>query len=330
MRICVCPVSGGSFCVQCAMLYDIYNNDYSHDVYMGSSGGAVSIFTLLSGCCNPNGIYKVMNCVDAKYIFKNWSYLPFVPSWMAGYSRGTFFNLSPYYTENMSKIVTGTMLKDKEFWIGAADIDMGKATIFCTRANRTTRIDPISSKFNTKYLDGNLNKILKSIISSATIPFLIPDTEIDGKAYVDGGLRASSPLTYLYKHISKDISIHLDYLSPSDVEVPIYSLQSRSGNLTDKFKWSLQEVVRTLSLKDRQCAIKLCKGYSNIPPDREGRCDECVLTHILNSRDSYFRTNLELYPIERHEVDLLSLTSSKVKCQMKKVSNNYSYRLWYC
>lgn len=327
MRLLVSPISGGSFPIQMSMMRDLTRCSYFHDVYMCTSGGAVSTFALVASNYSEIGLHRILSTLDERYIFRHWSYLPLVPSWLAGFGRGTAFNISPYCVENLSTFATSSMLLQAEVWIGTASISSGFATVFCTKSKGSTIVRPDEFGYEVKYLDGDVEKTIKATLSSATIPMLMPETTIDGKSYVDGGLRASSPLTLLADSLP-DGPLHLDYLSPSDAELPIYDESCRFDNLTTKTIKTLQETTRTMSLVDRRKAITLVKGNPNSEPDLAGECDRETLVHILSSRGAYYRSCLELYDNKSEPVPLLSLTSAKVRRLLESCTNSYQFRLW--
>lgn len=319
--------------MQLSMMRDIYESGYKHDVYFATSGGAVSTFALVAGMFTPTGIDRVVQTLDERYIFKNWSYFPLIPPWLAGYTKGSVFNLSPYLLDNLSTFITPSMARNVEMWIGTASISTGNGMIFCSKSDGETIITPKindnhHTKYEVQYLDGDINNLIKAVISSATIPMLIPASEINGKYYVDGGLRAASPLSFLASSIDDSKSLHIDYLSPGDNTKPVYDDKSNNSNITERMIKTLQETTRTMSIIDNQHAIRLITGNSTTEPDLSGNCSRDELVHILTGRSSYYKSCLILCPEGNPEVGLLDLTSAKVRKLIDKTSHNYNYRLW--
>lgn len=326
MKLLVAPISGGAFPVQISMMRDLMSCHYTHDVYFCTSGGAISTFALVASGFNANGLNRIVRGLDERYIFKHWSYLPLVPSWFAGLSKGTIFNLSPYCISNLSSFITEGMIRSTESWIGTYSL-AGHATLFCSKSKGNTIIEPDCFGYEVKYLDGNVELTTKATITSATIPMLIPNLQIDGKSYVDGGLRYSSPLTPLGDSIP-DGPLHIDYLATADATKPVYDESCRFANLITKNIKTLQETTRTMSITDRQKAITLVTGNPNSEPDITGTCSKETLVHLLASRDSYYKTCIEFYPEYVQEVPLLDISGSKVKKLIEDISCNYQFRLW--
>lgn len=330
-NVICCPISGGSLCVQLAIIRDLCNANYKYNIYMGSSGGAISIFSMIAGCHTSYGINSVVKYIDLKYLMKNWSTIPLMPSWVFGYSKGTFFNYSPYCFTNIASLVNESILLDNEFWIGTTNLtDSAQQALFCTTTKSRSILNPFSSYFSTHYLNGNCDKFSKVLVSSACIPFVMPhvDIEIEGiqNTLVDGGLRASSPLTFLASHLPD--SMHLDYIACDDVDVPMY--QNNKNNMLNRGLLTTQEIIRCNNIREHEILLETFQRNMNRVPDSEGDVSIHLLKHLKHARKSYYKTVVEFYPDMKCELNLLTLTSSKISKAMDCVSLNYKYRLWYC
>lgn len=330
-NVICCPVSGGSLCVQLGIIRDLCHSNYKYNIYMGSSGGAVSLFSLICGCGTWEGINKIVDSIDLKYLLKNWSTIPLLPSWAFGYSKGTFFNFSPHCFNNIASMITPSMLLDNEFWIGTTNVtDSAQQALFCSTSKNKAILNPFSSYFSTNFLNGDVEKFSKVLVSSACIPFVMPQVEIDidgtQNILIDGGIRSASPLTYLASHLPEQV--HVDYVSCSDIDIPIY--QSNKNNILSRGILTTQEIVRCNSIRDHDILFEILGRKLNRVPDIEGDVNEHILKHLKHARKSYFKTVVEFYPDTNCELNLLKLTATKVLHAMDNISYNYKYRLWYC
>lgn len=339
-RIITATTSGGSLGVQCAIIRDLYDVGFNHDIYMGTSGGAVSLYTLIAGGKCPGGMTRCVEGIDIRYMMKNWSTIPALPNYAMAFAKGSYFDLSPYCYENIKSMTTSSMMRDVEFWIGTTDLaESASPCMFCTTSRSQALLKPFDSNFTTHYLDGDLDNISRALVSSATIPFIMPASEInvggEMRPFADGGLRASSPITHLINHLPHTPG-HIDYISCSNINIPIYGQRrAHKGDMLKRGIWVLQEILRTNSMRDHDAALSYVNASPTTacsvrrPPDMEGRADRHTLIHLKRAREYYYRTVIEFYPEHGCELNLLNLRSSDVQRVMDKISFNYNYRLWY-
>jgi len=346
MRIFVFPVSGGAFPIQLGLVSELtLHGSIYPDIAMGSSGGNVSSYVCLAGKWNHTEIMEVASKLHSGIFAQSWwpSYLQFLPSWIIGYFKGSIYNDGFGASELFNSYFTPDTIKSTEIWTGTLNRATGKGQFFCNRSCEESIIRPIQlgqsypSLFSRDcmpltYLNGNIDIITRVTMASASIPVLVPEKNINGQIYVDGGTLFASPLTALQDHILEILELnpsplHIDYFSS-------YDLQANSTNsyrtLYENSTLTIGELVKSICIQDRLSAIELlrssnsnCFHYTELSGTPEN------LKIVENIRKESVKSVLELYPCHNTSINLISFTGKDVIQLIELTKKSYRLRFWW-
>ena len=213
MRIYVCPVSGGAFPIQLGLLSECGLIGNRPDIVMGSSGGNVASYIGLAANWQADAIPSMALKINSSMFVQSWwpTGLRFLPSWWIGYWKGSVYASGTGSLDLFKTSFTDTSIINTEVWTGTMNRETGKGQLFCNRSEKDSQIkrkeDDLLSSFRMRdcmpltYLDGNIGSIASITMASAAIPVLVPEQQVLGARYVDGGTLFSSPLTALQDRI---------------------------------------------------------------------------------------------------------------------------------
>jgi hypothetical protein len=252
------------------------------------------------------------------------------------------------------EILSGTFKKTKK-----------RSGFFCNKNEDETYISSITYSpylFKTmplQFLNGDINKISKITVASASVPILFKPVEYEGEEYIDGGVTYSSPLTpmqdELYNIIkgittpsmkdlisspfplpSKDSIglkgrrnkdyLHMTYFSPYNMDNTTEKVDSTIG--VDSF---LSYMTDASSLKDRSVGITLLQRLKTDLQDiyfEDSRYTTFSLNELLTntSNTHYF---CEIYVRNNEWIDLNKFTSQDILNKMNEAESQIEWRFWY-
>lgn len=206
-------------------LYDarIYANGGKKDGYysyaphacFGSSGGNITAFIGAASDWTSDGIARNVQHMDSNLFLKKWvPDNPLMPDLPFALITGSIYNKG-YGAEGLfNNLFTSESIQRTELWLGAYDVHSKKAQFFCNRSQGDSYIS--EAFFNEEqslyhampliFTNGDVNKLAKVCVASATIPVTVPSQEIDGRFYADGGVMYASPLSVLHKEVLRIIT----------------------------------------------------------------------------------------------------------------------------
>lgn len=365
MYILVAPVSGGAFPVQVGFIlqlvqlmkprgfwigpkksgtiYDIplgLSMECFYDLALGSSGGNVAIYLTLAGDFTQAGVEKATEKLNSNMFISSWWPRPLsslLPSWLLGYYEGSLYCQGTGVDKMFHDLFTPNTVSRLEVWTGTLNRTTNKAELFTNLPPGESKLDLTCfscEKINAmplNFMCRDLSKIARVSYASAAIPLLVPNIKIENYDYADGGTCFSSPLTPLQDCIlstyNKDKSqgLHIDYLSSYDLESE--NKPSSYKNILDNTSITLAEIIKSLGIQDRLSGIELLRDGKVL--FEEGCCDLSILAELLQRRQRYQQSLLELYPSKEIEINLESFTGQDILAAVKLAQNCMMYRLWY-
>src|SRR5205085_2014709 len=200
MKCTVLPVSGEAFVAQLALLSIVPK---VNKVIFASSGGNIASYIGLASDFNVYSMERVLRSIDSSMLLKSWwpSPFSFMPSWLAGYSRGSYYDRGTGFESLFQTLFTPDTIGGREIWSGTTSCNTSKCQLFCNKreSDVTIRTSEFTyDEFNTlplRYLDNNISDVSGITLASASIPTLVPPVIFNGENYVDGGATYASPLT---------------------------------------------------------------------------------------------------------------------------------------
>lgn len=340
MRIFVLPVSGGAFPVQLGFLTQINSLGVKPDIALGSSGGNVTAYIGMGAGWDPKRYEEIVRPIHAGMFLSSWwpYYLSFLPSYIPGYFKGSIYASGTGADAYFKKMFDRESVVGTEVWSGTLNRNTGSGQLFCNRSPQASilQISP-DDKINSfwirdcmepTYLDGDLDTIVKVVMASAAIPVIVPEQEIGGQRYVDGGTLFSSPLTPLVDYIlaMKQNQYHIDYFSSFDIQST--EPAKMIGNLYQNGTLTIGELVKSICIQDRIVAVEFLRtdepiNFVAMPGSIE------VLQQVEAVRASSSRSLLEFYPLRNNTIDLTSFTGKHIVELMNLSSTSYGLRFWW-
>ncbi len=115
-------------------------------------------------------------------------------------------------------------------------------------------------------------KIIDAVISSMSLPGILPPCEIDGKHLVDGGLSNAIPVDLL-SEFKPDVTIAVDLYNTKMTPLPKY-------NIASIVKRTYHIYISKLSEFSKQNFCKSCKNYIILNPDTNETIDSITFKNI--------------------------------------------------
>jgi hypothetical protein len=343
MKICVLPISGGGFPIQLGILCALCDIEYRPHLALGSSGGNLAAYLATAANWNSRGILRHAQDLTQDFFVNSWTpglLDKFLPSWMVGLLKESFYDSSElgirYFKEHLNKAVA----TNTEIWTGTVDCKSKRGQLFCNRdakeSQTTWQLDHIThSDYEPPlYCNGDVEKIARVTLASASIPTVVPPQSIEGKLYSDGGVVDASPLSTMKPviHNLEDVNdpgLHITYINSFDIlqaeQVSLlYSESIHNGKIT------MFDVVRNFSVKDRNIGISLMRS----PDAKTHFCEGVInskqdLQNVEAKRNKCRRSFIEYYPCKNEIIPLHCFDGKKVVdlCNCSKVK--FCYRFWW-
>lgn len=151
MRCTVLPVSGEAFVAQLA-LFSIVPK--MNDIILASSGGNIATYIGLAADYNVYSIERILRSIDSSMLLKSWwpSPFSFMPSWVAGYSRGSYYDRGTGFESLFQTLFTPDTIGRKEIWTGTTCCSSSKCQLFCNKQESQVNLnisDFTYDEFNT-------------------------------------------------------------------------------------------------------------------------------------------------------------------------------------
>jgi predicted acylesterase/phospholipase RssA len=384
LEVYVAPVSGGGFPAQVQQILYVTSekskafNDktqnisdyYIPDICMGTSGGNVSLYLAISGSWSEGGIKRVISSLSPSMFSRTWwpGPLSIVPTWVLGIFEGAVYKPG-YGAENLLRAFnTVESIQSVEMWNTAFNKDAKRTGLFCNKSYKDTFISPFtysSFDFKTlplKYLAGSISKIARSVIASASIPYLFKPVEIDGEMYVDGGVTYPSPFTPLQEEIYncvKGIVNPLQYaVKESIYPIPVPTQEQKDALTTKRDReilhityfspYNIDETKETTdsalgdnsvlsNLTDASCVKDRYTGLNLLLRLKESSQNINVVdsrTNLYTLSDLFKMYNdthyfCEIYVRDNEWIDLNNFTSADIFNKMNEAQQNIEFLFFY-
>jgi Predicted esterase of the alpha-beta hydrolase superfamily len=349
MRVLILPVSGGSFPAQAGVLRDHLNNEYKPDVMLSTSGGAVISYLLASARFDNEKLTETLGHLNSNLLLRSWWPRPlsFMPSWMIGMFRGFIYQTGDGAKRFFNTYCSLDNVNNCEIWTGTYNQSLHKAHFFCNIDSEHSVINPRLFKEEAyscmplTYLNYDLEKLIKAVVASASVPTLVPPQIIDSDYYCDGGVLYASPLTPMTDVISQlqdSNGLHLDYVSGFDMDSKAQRTLSPStkNGIIQVGSKTVSSMINSLCLQDRLNGIKMIYqghrdqgGTSDIFRE-EGKVTKENIEEIERRRKEYSRSMLELYPSSDFKpLSLTSFNGNDVIFASNEAWKRSQYRFWY-
>jgi predicted acylesterase/phospholipase RssA len=202
MEITISPVSGGYFPAQVAAMLLMSEAGYEPKILGGSSGGNVAVYICHLGDFENDRVEKVLMEMNSRMFVRSWYESP-LPSELMGFFKGSIYNMGDGGQAFLENFSNSKRIQNREIWTGTFNSTHGKAQFFCNRSHKTAILDNrcVDNKMlqclDPIYCDGDIEIIAKVISASASIPALVPNQDINGETYEDGGLYYASPAAFM-------------------------------------------------------------------------------------------------------------------------------------
>lgn len=342
LKIYCLPVSGGQFPTQLGILCELYlaqrlindditsSRDYSPDLVLGSSGGNICSYVALAGQWSPNGIESVVRKMRNDMFVIPW--VPYLPSWIVFPLTGSIFKPGYGTSSLFNNYFNSENIQNVEIWSGTYDENRKSAQMFCNKFENDCIIK--GSDFNDlahlqgcsklKYLKGNVDKISKVSIASASIPYLTKGQLLDQSVYADGGVMYASPMGVFTRQIRDHILCNNKNLRI------IYICSYNMENLREKYNYkSLESLIDGMILKDRNSCVDLLNSLCyNIEYCHYSSLNTCSLGNLLKSIENVEHYALFIYPKCNEQIELSSFINDDIINLINKARYNYGAHLW--
>jgi hypothetical protein len=353
--ILIGTISGGNFPKQLEMLKLLTEMNIKPMLSLGSSGGNVCMYLGMAGSMTPNGIEVVARSLRPEFFIKPWfpwlnNVAPQAVSLLTAYFKGSVYKSSEDGIELFNNFFSPESIVSMEVWVGAVNEKTGSICLFCNKDRENSIIKGnhynrrIVKSEPLKYLSGNVEKIWKASLASASIPMVTQVQEIDGERYEDGGAKFASPLTALQDEIKaiarrNENRIHMIYLSGYNVEADLPLLHL--DNLKDRGMATGDHVVRGMVIHDRLVAYEIVKEVSSFCHNGEEVCrNDGIKVHFVDVqakaiKEVYSRLHMtecclfELYPLIEEELDYTKFSGEDVINLMNRTRNLMAGHLWW-
>ena len=238
-ELCCSPISGGNFISQIAVLTFLLEVRYKSniinkthfDLYLGASGGSLS--NTLSTFFNESreSVERVLYSMNSRMFLQNWwkGKVNFISSKFISVFKDSIYQSGTGAVENFRSLTnTDHFFEERtpENWFLTYNNDKNVPTIHSIFSEEKSNFCLEDEEYETRYLSSHFEKIIETVMASASIPGLKKSVEIDGENHVDGGVANPSPYSYFseiiyQKHLTNQISrpYHFHYLLPHDLKI---------------------------------------------------------------------------------------------------------------
>jgi hypothetical protein len=311
------------------------------DFLLGASGGCIASYILLGADFSEPGIERICRQINSTLLTTTWfpSYLNFLPSAIIGIFKGAIYQKSTGSLRLIERMFTPYNISRIEILTGTTERKTGKSQIFSNRDEKDSIMNgiPFDHKLNNSlpiiYNAGDVKEIAKVCTASASVPIIVPDEQIDGKYYIDGGTTYSSPLSPLEESldfVGNKKPLHLTYFNYYDIECPL--IDETYYNLIQNTDSTIARIIKSLSVQDRNKGIDFVKKVVYRKKYNllyfEGQCDQDVLKSIEQVRLKSKRSFLELYTSLIFKIEITDFNYKDIMDVINKVKKNYSFRFW--
>lgn len=339
MEILIAPISGPLFAAQVATLFKLTQFGYKPDLCFVGSGGGVATFIAKAAYWNPNKILSVSRLLSSDCFISEWAAksLKIMPSHMSSIVNGSAYKTSERGVSILKKFLSETTIREGEVWIAAINESSGKVLLSCNKEKSDSIIK--GKKLNTQlaeyetlsYLSGNLEEISKMILASACIPVLLEPVCIEGKKYVDCGVKYGSSLTPMFKEVlnlARTQKVHMTYVTGCDISRASNLIKEDSFGLFDSIKMAFHHGTRSHVEYDRNMAYMIVMDDCEDEPwYREFPGDD--LEYVMEAKKRTRRCLIEIYPERELALDLCNFDGEELEKTIMKYNKILKIRVWW-
>jgi len=321
-ELCCTPISGGNFISQIAIITFILEVrcksskiEKTHlDLYLGASGGSLAntISTFFEN--TKESVERILYTLNSKMFVKNWLQGKFsaIDSKLFSLFKNSIYQSGSGAIETFSSL-TGKdhffVDKSPENWFLTFNNDKNIPVIHTTSSKEVTIFNELEDS-EIKYLNFKVDKILETVMASASIPGLKNTVVLENENHVDGGVANPSPYPYfsesLYqKHLSGEIKFpyHYFYILPHDLEPDERDI----GFWIKDMITGIQKMISFNILKDKEYTLLswlrlIGKGKKDLTKIKIPNIDKRKLLEILEQyhENNYF---ISLYT-QKNTIDI--------------------------
>lgn len=336
MYVLVLPVSGGGFVSQLAILQHLCESQFIPDLTLASSGGNVAAYVAAAAGWKWAAIERIARELTQSLFAQPWNSVSSL-SMIIGYFKGDVYDKGSGVGDFISRHFDSTSITKHEIWTGTYNKYRQKARLFCNRSREdsimdTTCIDhDLTQSMEPIFANGNIELISQSSIGSASIPGMVPPQKIFNEDYIDGGVAGASPLTIMQEAIlkyirDKDDSLHIFYVNSVDLSSP--NLKP-IHNVFDTWRQATDDLVRSQTVVDRLSGYELLRCNPGTMNKAEFVCTYDNMLRIRKIQSQVKYSMLEIYPINRYDIDLRNFNGVTVIDAIHEAYKNCKCRLWW-
>jgi hypothetical protein len=375
------PVSGSAFPCQLAFISELYlanlkrkggrfgsTDDYKPHLGCASSGGNVALYVGMAADWTYEGIKRVAKELESAVFVRSWwpDEMKIFPTWLLGVFNGAVYRAGYGPDPLFKAMFTKKSIQQTEIWTGTYNATNKCAEIFCNRALEKTLVWP--STFDGmayrcpaltahNFMAGDLEKIGKVTIASASIPILVGGQTIDDMKYADGGTVYASPLSILQDEFFRIVMAENDMsaTNPSGEALDAYDGLDRSeprkmhfyyfnsfnadsmdpassshGALGDS---PITQIINSGIIQDRAEAIELLTRIAGGKKSflRYKKIEDMSVTKLASVVEALDSTHyvLYFYPIGEYCVKMTDFTGTDVLECIEQTRADYGIMVWY-
>ncbi|CAH6420593.1 Patatin phospholipase [uncultured virus] len=336
MYVLVLPVSGRGFVSQLAILQHLCGSKFVPDLTLSSSGGNVAAYVVAAANWKWPAIERISRELTQDLFARPWNSVSSL-ALIVGYFEGNVYNKGSGVYDFLSKYFTSETITKYEIWTGTYNKSRQKARLFCNRSKDDSIMDvscidhELTQSMEPVFTKGNIQTIAKAGIASASIPAIVPAEIIDSEPYIDGGIAGASPLTIMQEPIlkyikDKDAPLHIVYVNSVDLSSP--NLKP-CHNVLDTWRQATHDLVRSQTVIDRLSGYELLRCQPGSMHKEEFACNYANMERVKEIQSKIKYSMLEIYPIERCDIDIVSFNGEDVINAMRKAYSKCRCRLWW-
>lgn len=336
MRILVCPVSGGGFTTQLAILQHLCESQFIPDLTLASSGGNVAAYIAAAANWKWPTIERIARGLSQDFFIQPWNNITSI-SMIMGYFNGAVYDKGIGVRGFLSKYFTSESIVKNEIWTGTYNKNRQKASLFCNRSVKDSMLDvscidhDLTQSMEPIFANGNLDLIAEASIASASIPAIVPAQRIKGEDYIDGGIAGASPLSIMQEPIlkyikDKNASLHIVYVNSVDLSSP----NSKPGhNVLDTWRQATKNLIRSQTVIDRISGYELLRCHPGTMHKEEFICTYDNLERVKKVQSLVNYTMLEIYPTDNFDIEITKFTGEDIINAIHTAYKNCRCRLWW-
>jgi len=339
-ELCCSSISGGNFISQIAVLTLILEiRDKSKkiknkhlDLYLGASGGSLSNTLISFFDETRQSVERILYTLNSKMFVQNWwkGYGEVVNSKLTSIFKDSIYQSGSGAVENFKNLVSDSHFKDKkipENWFLTFNNDTNSPVIHSTFSEEDSKFKNFEG-VETNFLDRDLEKIINTVMASASIPGLKDSVKINQENHVDGGVANPTPYSYFSESIYQknrngELSgpCHYYYILPHSLEIV---KEDNSMWITDVFSGIKKMIVCNI-IKDVEYCFEswlriINKGKRDLEIIKLETIGKLKLLETLeeNHQYDYF---VKFYT-DQNSIDIVNFSNKELEESFNKCYNS--------